>query len=152
MTTELIAALNTSGFFSVLTQQTAYTLEVNILSNQQDRIGYRRDPQKINDQIHKNLLGCEDRLSLSADVTLYHTPNHTIASGPHRITCDVDYDYVDGDSYPDLTFQTTSGQTTVVLPFSLGQLESIEAAQEASLRPLYRKFSQKIVDAISSEW
>ena len=117
-----------------------------------DTIGYRRDPQRIKTKIKHQLLACEGRRQLEADVTLYEGNSDKIAAGPFRVTADVDYDYVDGDSYPQLTFISKTGETVVVLPFSLGQLESIEAAQEATNRPLYRKISQKIVDVISAEW
>jgi hypothetical protein len=51
-----------------------------------------------------------------------------------------------------LTFINPAGTLVTVLPFSLGQLESVESAQEAAARPLYSRIAQKVVDAISSEW
>ena len=151
-TTELSNSLSSSGLFDVRNSGGQYRLAVCIGQNKNDTIGYRRDPQRIKTKIKHQLLACEGRRQLEADVTLYEGNSDKIAAGPFRVTADVDYDYVDGDSYPQLTFISKTGETVVVLPFSLGQLESIEAAQEATNRPLYRKISQKIVDVISAEW
>ncbi len=150
LTNELISQLSSSGLVVVRNHSGEYRLNVSILENQNDSIGYRRDPQRIKNKIYHQLQACEGRRRLVTEVSL--CKGEEIVSGPHKIAADVDYDYVDGDSYPQLTFVSSHGETEVVLPFSLGQLESIEAAQEASTRPLYRKISQKIVDAISSEW
>ena len=152
LTSELISELSTSGLFDIKTEDAAYRLDISLVENTHERIGYRRDPQKIKQEIKKNLLGCEERRTLVAEVTIYDCVLNKVFSGPHRVMANVDYDYVDGDSYPQLTFIDAEGKTVVVLPFSLGQLESMESAQEASSRPLYRKISQKIVDVISAEW
>lgn len=151
-TSELSNSLSSSGLFNVSNSGGQYRLSVCIGQNKNDTIGYRRDPQRIKTKIKHQLLACEGRRQLEADVTLYEGNTDTIAAGPFHVVADVDYDYVDGDSYPQLTFLSKTGETVVVLPFSLGQLESIEAAQEATNRPLYRKISQKIVDVISAEW
>ncbi len=80
------------------------------------------------------------------EVVFYEGDSDQIAYGPYAITASSDYDYIDGDSIQDLTFVDTQGVFTTVLPFSLGQLEPVESAQEAATQPLYRRLAQKIVD------
>jgi hypothetical protein len=127
-------------------------LDIAIVQDSFDPIGYRRDPQKVDGKIRKNLSANEERKTISVDVSLFHGDEAKPVFGPQRLSAFVDYDYIDGDSIQDLEFQNSSGQTVVVLPFSLGQLEPQEAAQEAANRPLYEKISQKIVDAVTSLW
>src|SRR4029077_19495678 len=97
-------------------------------SDQNQTVGYRRDKQKVSGKIRKNIVACEGRRALTATVTLYEGGSDTIAAGPYTITAESDYDYVDGDSIQDLAFINSHGVPTTVLPFSLGQLESIESA------------------------
>lgn len=150
LTTEIISTLGSSGLFDVVSRDADYRLDVQICSSHYDQIGYRRDPQKIDGKVKKNLLAAEGRKIVDLNVTLYRGAE--VAYGPYKITAEADYDYVDGDSFKDLTFFSKTGSLVEVLPFSLGQLEPIESAQAASSRPLYRKLSQKIVDVISAEW
>ncbi len=129
-----------------------YRLEVKIIESHLETTGFRRDKQKIESKIKKNLLAAEARKWMTVEAILYEGDSDRIAYGPYQIEADTDYDYYDGDSLQDLAFINSEGRFTTVLPFSLGQLESTESAQEASLKPLYSKIAQKIVDVISSEW
>lgn len=121
-------------------------LEVTVVRSSFDPLGYRSDKQLIHGKKEKHLTQNEERETLSVDVTLIDE-NGVALFGPTRVCAYVDYDYVDGDSSRDLRF-SSNGEKYVVLPFSLGQLESQESAQEAAQKPLYRKISQKIVDLI----
>ena len=129
-----------------------YRLEVKVVQDSVDPLGYRRDPQKIDGKIRKHLTQNEERRTILVEVSLFDQQDQQPVFGPKRLSADVDYDYVDGDSLNDLQFQNAEGERWIVLPFSLGQLESQEAAHEASQRPLYQKLSQKIVDVISAQW
>lgn len=150
LTAEIISALSTSGLVDVLSQGGDYTLKVTIQGGSDETIGYRRDPQKVDGKVRKNLLASENRRSLTVEAGLYW--GSELAFGPYILTADADYDYVDGDSIQDLTFLNPDGVLVTVLPFSLGQLEPIDSAQEATTRPLYCRIAQKIVDMIASEW
>lgn len=150
LTAEVVRALSASGLVDVISFGGNYSLRISIVGNTVENIGFRQDPQKVDNEVKINLLACEGRKTMNVETTLYH--GDEIAYGPYQISCAADYDYVDGDSIQDLTFINPAGELITVLPFSLGQLESIEAAQEASTRPLYARLAQKIVDAICSEW
>lgn len=150
-TSALVHSLSCAGI-SVVHSGASRRLEVKIFEGSSDVIGYRIDPQKIRGKIKHNILACEGRRNLSVEVALYSSGSEVPLWGPHQIAANVDYDYVDGDSYQDLTFVNSQGQRVPVLSFSLGQLESSESAQAAANRPLYTTVIQKIVDSISCAW
>ena len=152
LTAEIVRAISASGIAQVRGTNPHYRLAIQIKNAQNQTIGYRRDPQKVHGKVRKNVLASEGRKSLLIEVTLYKANTDEIAYGPYEISGDAEYDYIDGDSIQDLTFIDAQGIQQTVLPFSLGQLEPIESAQEAASRPLYASLAQKIVDAISSEW
>lgn len=152
LTAELARVLNYSGVADFKNGAADYRLKVTIQNNAFETVGYRRDRQIIEGESKKNLLASEGRRSMTVEALLLRGETDEIAFGPYAITADSDYDYVDGDSLQDLAFAGPGGGQIVVLPFSLGQLESNEAAQEAASRPLYAQLAQKIVDVIFSEW
>lgn len=133
-------------------QAAPFRLDVRIVQSATDVIGYRKDLQKVGGKVRKDLVACEGRRSLTVEVSLYDCTLGKIVKGPYSLCADQDYDYVDGDSLQDLLFLNSAGQPVTVLSFSLGQLESSEAATYAATTPLYAKLAQKIVDSISSEW
>lgn len=152
LTKEIIRTLVSSGIAYVRPDKGDYRLGVKVLSYQNQTVGYRKDRQKVTGEIRKNIVGCEGRNTVTVEATLYEKESDQVAFGPYTISAEVDYDYVDGDSLQDLTFINQEGNRIPVLPFSLGQLESVEAAQEASHRPLNEKLAKKIVDVIFSDW
>jgi len=152
LTAELVRALSRSGLADIKNGTAHYRLEVKIQNGSIETVGYRRDRQIIKGESKKNLLASEGRRSMTVEAVLYHGKTDEVAYGPYVISADADYDYVDGDSLQDLAFTGSGGGQIIVLPFSLGQLESNEAAQEAAARPLYIQLAQKIVDVIFSEW
>lgn len=150
-TAELIRQCASSNGL-MISRESKYQLNVSILQDNVEPIGWREDPQKIDGKIRKHLTQNEERRSIQVEVSILDRECCDTVWGPVRITSYVDYDYVDGDSLQDLQFYNASRQRKIVLPFSLGQLEPEESAHFASERPLYRKLSQKIVDAIMSQW
>lgn len=152
LTAEIIHSLSQSGLVDVLHRGGDYRLQISIVSSGNETTGFRRDPQKVDGKVRKNLLAVEGRRNLTVEAILYLGGSDQIAYGPYLLTSSADYDYVDGDSVQDLTFTNPAGELVTVLPFSLGQLESTESAQEAAAKPLYTRLAQKIVDALSSTW
>lgn len=150
LTAEVIGSLSSSGIADVLSFGGEYQLQITILGEDNEKIGFRIDPQKVDGKVRKNLLASEGRRTMSVEAVLLS--GGEVAYGPYTIMADAEYDYVDGDSIQDLTFINPAGTLVTVLPFSLGQLEPLESAQHAATKPLYRKLAQKIVDAISSDW
>lgn len=152
-TSALIREINESSSFRYSNHDGDLLLKVVILENGNSQIGYRRDPIVENGSEQNNIRPSEGRKSLKVQVSLEETNSKEAVWGPHIFSADSDYDYVDQDSFQDLTFNDPqTGSLITVLQFSLGQLEAFENAQDAALTPLYRNLSQKIVDAISSAW
>jgi hypothetical protein len=148
MTQATVQALSASGRFKVVPRDGTYRLELKIIHSESESIGYRRDRQQIKGKTKKNLLAAEARKTIGVEVQLIRANISEDPVEPVVVKAWSDYDYIDGDSVQDLMFTNSVGVTTTVLPFSLGQLEPYDAAQEATLKPLYASLAQKIVDAI----
>ena len=150
LTAQIIDALSSSGLAQVVSFGGEYDLRVSVIGEEEEKIGFRVDPQKIKGKIRKTLLATEGRRTMKLEAALY--AGEKIAYGPYKIAADAEYDFVDGDSIQDLTFVNPAGTVVTVLPFSLGQLEAVDEAKQAASRPLYKRLAQKLVDLISSEW
>ena len=150
LTQAIVYALSSSGMADVRQAGARYRLCVSIVHSGSQTIGYRRDRQKISGEIKKNLVSAEGRKTVSIEATVYEKDK--IVCGPIRLNADSDYDYLDGDSMQDLAFINPFGVQQTVLPFSLGQLEPKEAAEEATTKPLNGKIAGILVDAIFNVW
>ena len=152
LTNELVRVLSLSGIGTFCQSGAQYRLQVTILRRENQTIGYRRDRQQVSGENQKNLIAAEARKTVVVEAALYDEVTGKVIRGPCQVDANVDYDYVDGDSIQDLVFVGPNGISQVVLPFSLGQLESIDAAQEAASRPLNVRIAKKIIDAIFCGW
>lgn len=149
-TAHMIAAISQSGKARIGSADADFRLVLSIENSSNEIIGFRKDQQQVDGKVNRNMVACEGRKTIAAQVSLFKGSDCVL--GPLTLTADGDYDYVDGDSVQDLAFFLPDGTRQIVLPFSLGQLEAVDAAQEAVTRPIYRQLAQKIVDAISAEW
>lgn len=149
---EIARALSAAGLAAIVQGSADYRLEITLSEANTETIGYRFNRQKVSDRVDQNLVATEGRRSLTIEATLYEGSSEKIAYGPYRVSAFADYDFLDGDSIQDLTFIGPQGNQVTVLPFSLGQLEPNEAAQEAATYPLYVRLSRKLVDALAAEW
>ncbi len=150
-TSELIQELSYSSNLRYKYSDGDYILCVKIIDSNTSQIGYKYD--RNNENIRQNnLRATEGRQKVTARVELIDKASQSVKFGPFDISASYDFDYVDPDSLNDLSFIDASGNRKTVLAFSLGQLESIESAKQAALRPLYHKLAKKIVDAISTYW
>ena len=151
-TDELIKQIGVSNSIIYSNLRSDYKLVVSIVKKSVDQIGYKYD-RDIYDGLKKNLRATEGRLTVTAKVQLLEKKTDKVVLGPFTITADSEFDYVDPDSLNDLSFiDPVTKQRVTNLAYSLGQLESIESAKEATMFPLYVSLSKKIVDAISAYW
>jgi hypothetical protein len=145
---ELVRALSSSGQFDCVQGGGALVLQAAIIAEGDDRIGFRFDRNPTTGELRDNIVGTENRFTISAEVKLIDAYTDEVLIGPHVVKAHTDYDYVDSNSIRDLTFYTPSGVPEKVLDFSLGQLDSVEGAHDDAFAVLYRHLAQKIVDGI----
>ncbi len=148
LNTELAQALSSSGVFDYMQSGGELVLQVAIIADGDDRIGFRFDRNPTSGKLRDNLVGTENRRSMTAHVTLINAHTQETIFGPEVVNATADYDYVDSNSVRDLTFTTPNGKHQKVLDFSLGQLDSFEGAHDDSGIVLYRILAQKIVDGL----
>jgi hypothetical protein len=150
LTDQLIKQLSASGRFEVVRHGGCLCLNVAIVDAANDRIGYQYSRDDTKQKRQKNLIATENRRLMTAEVTLVNTVSGEILLGPIPVKAFAEYDYIDSGSLRDLTFVNSQGKTKKTLTFSLGQLDSIEGAQDDVAVPLYRVLAQSIVDGISN--
>ncbi len=124
-------------------------LNIQIIKNEFKQIGYKYDFDG-NFKRRNNIRAVEGREIVEAEVKLINTKTNQVILGPYKISEFADFDYVEQDNLNDLSFINNQNQRTTVLSFSLGQLESVESAKSAAMKPLFKKLAEKIVDAIST--
>lgn len=147
-TSILIRQINESSKFAFSNFNGDYCLKVSIIEVWQEQIGWRRDFLLDNGILQDNIRPTEERKNMKIELRVENLAGEAIF-GPAVISAYVDYDYLDQDALQDLAFIDPATGPTTVLQFSLGQLETIESAQEASLIPLFQLLSQKIVNLLN---
>lgn len=148
LTAEIIRQLQQTGLYDFVREGGDYVLKVVIVGDQHETIGYRYDRKEISGNIEKNLMATENRRSLTAQITLTDVATEKTALGPLNVTASGEYDYIDVNSLRELSFINTQGKREKVIAYSLGQLDSVEGAQDNVLAPAYRQLAREIVGMI----
>ncbi len=151
LNTELVRVLSEDPHFEYRQNGGMVTLEVLIINDGDDRIGYRYDRNPSSGKRRKNIVATENRRHMTAEVKLIDAYTQEVLIGPVHVKARADYDYVDSNSVRDLTFTNSSGATETIIDFSLGQLDSIEGAHDDAGTPIYRTLAQKILDGLISQ-
>ncbi len=148
LNTELVKVLSSAHLFDYVQNGGALTLEASLIADGDDRIGFRFDRDPATGKRRDNIVGTENRRSMSVQIQLIDTYTQKVVFGPQVISATADYDYVDENSIRDLAFITPPGTPVTVLNFSLGQLDSVDGAHDDSDRVVYRQLAQKIADIL----
>lgn len=156
LTNALIKEMSKTGSFRFVREGARHNLVVAIVEDEKHKIGFRYDripnptPEELakNDGREKNIVPTEGRRILTAQVTVEDTRSGKVVLGPTFVKAFMEYDYVNSDNLVDLTFLGPDNQRLTVLNYSLGQLDSIEGAEDNALDPLYRHMAQKIIDGL----
>ncbi len=103
-------------------------LEISIVDENEDKIGYRQDPTKK----HKKIIPSENRSQMLVKVTLVDRGTKKAYIGPAYILGSIDYDH------------QNSSVDNNILAYSMGQLADIDTARDVTYIPLYRDIGNKI--------
>lgn len=147
LTAELVGQLSSEGF-RCLPNDGNLVLKVVIIQNENERIGYRYEREHPSGKLTKHLLPVESRKNVTAEVTLINAATDEVLIGPSIVKADADFDYVLFDSIRDLSFISPGGHREKTIRFSLGQLDTVEGAQDDATLVVYRHLAAKIVDGI----
>lgn len=145
----IVHALASSGRFAFKREESSLLLSVAIVSDSDDRIGYRYDRDPNSGKRRKNIIGIENRETIQAEVKVIDTYTQETIFGPEVICASADYDYIDSHSSRDLIYLSPKGPTTVI-DFSLGQLDSIEGAHDDARLPIFHKLAQAILEILDT--
>lgn len=150
LTDALAFALSRSGQFRYVhaLDEGQWTLQAKIVNTTNDRIGFQYDRDDKSGKLRTNIVGDENRKALFVEVSVSERVSGKCILGPEIIQVDAVYDYVDDNSLKDLSFINAQGVRQTSIAFSLGQLDSVGAAGEDALIPLFRRAAQKIVDGL----
>jgi len=149
LTDALISALSRSASFQYAKGQGDWILKAKIIGTTNDRIGYRYDRDPKSGELRDNVMGIENRKTISVEICIEDATTGKQILGPQIVKAGSDYDYVDPNSLQDLSFiDPKAASRTTSIAFSLGQLDSVGSAGENAIYPIYHKLAQKIIDGM----
>jgi len=149
LTSELIREITNSNLYRFVKSDGEVCLRVAIVNDKSDIVGFQYDLTPKKGKIERNLMAEENRRTLTAQVTLVDAITQEVIVGPVNVKASTDYDYIDVNSLKTVSFINEQGKREKTITFSLGQLDSIEGAQDAALTPIYRLLAQKITQVLS---
>lgn len=147
-TNELIKHLSASGYFECVAKGGDLILNAVLVSDENEVVGYRYYRHGPTGKRRHRLIADENRRTATAQISLINSHTDELVLEPTSVFANLDYDYIDPNSIRDLLFIDSHGVPRRTISFSLGQLDSIEGAQDDSSPLVFRLLSQKIVDAL----
>ncbi len=127
---------------------TRYRLDVKILEDASETIGFAWDEDPITGEFIKRLYPNEGRRKVKASVSLFDSVTEKAVVSPFTVEGVADFDFVNPTALKNIEFENVQGNKQTVLPFSLGQLDSEEGAKQESFRPLSDTIADQIVRAL----
>lgn len=148
LTKAITQEISTSGLGEFRSRNTRYELIVKIDPEFVERVGYRYD-RLADGTLRPNIIGTETRRTVSVTYELVDTLYDKVILGPKTTSAFADFDYLDTDNIADMSFVNPVGQRILAFNYSLGQLNTIEGATDASLASIYRILSKNIADELA---
>ena len=139
LTAEIIKRIEKSGAFRYTSSGGDLILYVKVKDYSNEDVGYRYDRKK-HGKLKKAIIPAETRLNIFAEVSLKDAATGEILRGPSTLTASIDFDH---------DFYFTRHEINV---FSLGQLNDIDAAEDAVIKPLNRNLAERIVAYVTNSW
>ncbi len=122
-----------------------YRLDVKILEDASETIGYAWDEDPITGEFIKRLYPNEGRRKLKASASLYDTVQEKIVVSSFTVEGVSDFDFVNPTALKNIEFIDRNEQKQSVLHYSLGQLDSEEGAKQESFRSISETIAAQIV-------
>lgn len=144
LTEAIIKQIAYAGDCRYVSRDGDYLLEIDVLSDSNDQIGYMYDHDPTSGKLIKRLEPNEGRREMTVDIRLINATTNEVILSSTQVSAYSDFDFVDSDSIQDVSFTNLSGARDSVLSFSLGQLDSKEGALDAASHPLYQEIGKKI--------
>lgn len=138
LTTEVVKQLSLSGAFHYVNGCSDLVLKIKLIELRDENIGFRYDRKKRG-KLRKSIIPTETRISALVEVLVVDAGGQTIR-GPTRMTASADFDH---------TYYSSRHAVNI---FSLGQLNDLDAAHDAAMRPLNRHLAERIVDYVINSW
>ncbi|HEX2580192.1 MAG TPA: LPS assembly lipoprotein LptE [Rhabdochlamydiaceae bacterium] len=151
LTSELIRQVTNSNLYRFVKSDGEVCLRVAIVNDKSDIVGFQYDLTSKKGKIERNLMPEENRRTITAQVTLTDALTQEVIVGPVNVKVSTDYDYIDVNSLKEVSFVDEQGKRQKTITYSLGQLDSIEGAEDAALTPIYRQLAQKITQVLSKK-
>src|SRR5262249_16699121 len=117
LTSAIIKEIAASGIYRYQPYSSNYTLEVIILDDYFDHIGYRFDRSKKGKLKHE-IIPVETRGGVLVEVVLVDSISSCVIKGPVRLQTSIEFDH---------DYYTIRNQVNI---FSLGQLTDIDSAED----------------------
>ena len=147
LTNALAYALSTTAQYRYVQKRGDWVLKVAVLSDKNDRIGYRYDRNPVSGKLKESIAAAENRKHITAEVKVIKASTGELVLGPQKIKVSAAYDYDDPSVLFDLAFtDPQSGATQPLIDVSLGQLDSVAAAGENAVEPIYKELAQRIIE------
>ncbi|MFI5333839.1 MAG: hypothetical protein ACHQT8_01570 [Chlamydiales bacterium] len=148
LTNALIKQLSISGYFECVRAGGDLTLDAVLISDENERIGYRYDRHGPKSKRRHRLVPDENRRTATVQISLIDSRTNEILLEPTKVFANIDYDYIDSNTLSELLFIDAHGVPRRTISYSLGQLDAVEGAQDDSTSLVFRLLSQKIVQAL----
>jgi hypothetical protein len=148
LTKAITQEISTSGLGEFRSRNTRFELVVKLEPDFVERIGYRYD-RLPDGTLRPNIIGTETRRTVTVSYELIDTLYDKVVFGPKSTSAFADFDYLDTDNIADMSFVNPLGQRILAFNYSLGQLNTIEGATDASLISIYRMLSKNIADELA---
>ena len=139
LTAEVIKKISHSGGLQYVNQGGDLILKIRRIQGCEENLDFRYDRRKTG-RLKRSLIPTQTRAHASAEVCLVDALTGKTVRGPLCVNVSVEFDH---------TYYATWNEVNV---FSLGQLNDIDAARDAVMRPLNQALAERIVDDLLNGW
>lgn len=132
LTSAIVQEISLSGRYIYRPCGGEWTLQVRLVDESYENIGFRYDRTKKGHLKHY-IIPVEMREGVLVEVQLVQESTQAVVRGPNRLQAELEYDH---------DYYSIRDHVNV---FSLGQLTDIDSAEDAAKTPLYHRLAEKIV-------